>query len=412
MNKTNPKHNGLPFRGSGGIYLDYNATTPCDPRVVEAMLPWFYENPGNAASRTHAVGWKAEEAVKNARKQIANLIEVEDHEIIFTSGATESNNLALKGIYESYQTKGNHIITLTTEHKAVLDPLKKLETLGADVTYLEIKSDGLVDLIKLENAITEKTILIAIMWANNETGVLQNMAAIGKICADKNIFFFSDATQAVGKIKTHPKELGIHLMSFSAHKMYGPKGVGALYISNKTKVAEQMNGGGHERGFRSGTLNVPGIVGLGKAAEIALEEMEENAQHLKTLRDQLENSLLEKIELSSINGHQTRRLSHVCNMAFKFIDGEDLMGTFNQRLAVSSGSACTSASIDPSHVLIGMGLSNHLAQASLRFSLGKFTTKEEIEEVINTIVAGVKHLREKSPIWEMYKEGVDVDGFL
>ncbi len=394
------------------IYLDYNATTPCDPRVVEAMLPWFYENPGNAASRTHAIGWKAEEAVKNARKQIANLIEVESNEIVFTSGATESNNLAIKGIYEQYQTKGNHIITLTTEHKAVLDPLKKLETMGAEVTYLDVKPDGLVDLKKLENTITKKTIMVAIMWANNETGVLQNMKSIGEICTKKNIFFFSDATQAVGKIKTHPKELGIDLMSFSAHKMYGPKGVGALYISNKIKVAEQMNGGGHERGFRSGTLNVPGIVGFGKAAEIAIEEMEKNATELKTLRDQLENTLLEKIELSSVNGHQTQRLFHVCNMAFKFIDGEDLMSTFNQRLAVSSGSACTSASIEPSHVLIGMGLSNHLAQASLRFSLGKFTTREEIEEVVKTITAGVKHLRERSPVWEMYQNGVDVDGFL
>ena len=394
------------------IYLDYNATTPCDPRVVETMLPWFYENPGNAASRTHAIGWKAEEGVKNARKQIANLIAVEQNEIIFTSGATESNNLAIKGIYEYYQSKGNHIITLVTEHKAVLDPLKKLETIGADVTYLEVESDGPVDLKKLENAITEKTVMVVIMWANNETGVLQNMEAIGKICADKNIFFFSDATQAVGKIKTHPKELGIDLMSFSAHKMYGPKGVGALYISNKIKVAEQMNGGGHERGFRSGTLNVPGIVGFGKAAEIAFEEMNENAINLKTLRDQLENSLLKKVELTSINGHPNQRLSHVCNMAFKFIDGEDLMNTFNQRLAVSSGSACTSASIDPSHVLIGMGLSNHLAQASIRFSLGKFTTEKEIEETINTIVASVNLLRERSPIWEMYKNGVDVDGFL
>lgn len=392
------------------IYLDYNATTPCDPRVIETMLPWFYDNPGNAASRTHAVGWKAEEAVKNARKKIANLIEVEHNEIVFTSGATESNNLALKGIYEKHQSKGNHIITLTTEHKAVLDPLKKLETIGAVVTYMAVESDGLVNLKKLEKAISKKTIMIAIMWANNETGILQNMAAIGKICSDNNIIFFSDATQAVGKIETHPKELGIDSMSFSAHKMYGPKGIGALYISKKIKVAEQMNGGGHERGFRSGTLNVPGIVGFGKAAEI--DKMNENAIHLKILRDYLENTLLRKIEYSYVNGHPSQRLGHVCNMAFKFIDGEDLINTFNQRLAVSSGSACTSASIDPSHVLIGMGLSSHLAQASIRFSLGRFTTKDEIEETINTIVASVNLLRERSPIWEMYKNGVDVDGFL
>ena len=394
------------------IYLDYNATTPCDPRVVKAMLPWFYENPGNAASRTHAVGWKAEAAVKNARKHIANLIEVGHDEIIFTSGATESNNLAIKGIYESYQRKGNHIITLKTEHKAVLDPLVKMEKYGLDVTYLEVEPDGLINLEKLQNAITEKTIMVAIMWANNETGVLQNIEAIGKICTERKIIFFSDATQAVGKITTHPKALGIDLMAFSAHKMYGPKGIGALYISNKIKVEEQINGGGHERGFRSGTLNVPGIVGFGKAAEIALLEMEENKNHLKTLRNYLEKSLLEKIALSFINGHKEQRLSHVSNMAFKFVDGEDLMATFNQRLAVSSGSACTSVSIDPSYVLIGMGLSNHLAQASLRFSLGKFTTKEEIDDTINTIVAGVNHLREKSPIWGMYQDGVDVEGFL
>ena len=397
------------------IYLDYNATTPCDPRVVETMLPYFSEIHGNAASRTHAIGWKAEEAVKTARKQVAELINVEPHEIIFTSGATESNNLVLKGIYESYQNKGNHIITLTTEHKAVLDPLKKLETLGAEVTYLNVESDGLVDLEKLEDAITSQTILVAIMWANNETGVLQNMKAIGQICQQENIFLFSDATQAVGKIKTHPKELGIHLMSFSAHKMYGPKGIGALYIAHqgpKINLAEQMNGGGHERGYRSGTLNVPGIVGFGKAAEIAVNEMKEDVARLKKLRDKLENTLLEKLELTSVNGHKENRLAHTCNMAFKFIDGEDLMSSFNQNLAVASGSACTSASIDPSHVLLGMGLNSHLAQASLRFSLGKFTTEKEIDEALETIIASVNHLREMSPIWEMYKNGVDVEGFI
>lgn len=397
------------------IYLDYNATTPCDPRVVKAMLPYFYDCPGNAASRTHPFGWKAEEAVKNARKQLANLIGAELHELTFTSGATESNNLALKGIYEAYQHKGNHIITLTTEHKAVLDPLKKLETLGAEVTYLDVGADGLVDLEKLKNATTNKTILVAAMWANNETGVIQNMKAISQICQQKKIFLFSDATQAVGKIKTNPKELGIHLLSFSAHKMYGPKGVGALYIAHqnpKIKLIEQMNGGGHERGIRSGTLNVPGIVGFGKAAEIAQDEMENDLERLKKLRDKFENTLLDKLELTSINGHIEQRLAHTSNIAFKFIDGEELMSTFNHHLAVASGSACTSASIDPSHVLVAMGMSKHLAQASLRFSLGKFTTEKEIDEALEIIISSVNHLREKSPVWEMYKNGVDMEEFL
>jgi len=342
------------------IYLDYNATTPCDPRVVEAMLPWFYENPGNAASRTHPVGWKAEEAVKVARERLANLISVKPKEIVFTSGATESNNLALKGIYERYISKGNHIVTLTTEHKAVLDPLKKLEKAGAEVTYLEVEKDGRVDLEKMKNALTEKTILVAVMWANNETGVIQDMEAIGKICAEKKVFLFSDATQAVGKISVDPKKAGVHLMAFSGHKMYAPKGIGALYISGespKMRLTEQINGGGHEGGFRSGTLNVPSIVGFGKAAEIAAAEMSE-------------------------------------------------------RIAVASGSACTSASLDPSHVLLGMGLSKHLGQASLRFSLGKWTTEAEIDETIEMVIAGVNHLRATSPIWELYKDGVDVDAFL
>ena len=397
------------------IYLDYNATTPCDPRVVEAMLPWFYENPGNAASRTHPVGWKAEEAVKVARERIASLISADSRELIFTSGATESNNLALKGIYERYQSKGNHIITLTTEHKAVLDPLEKLEKSGAEVTYLEVESDGRVDLQKLEKAITDKTILVSIMWANNETGVIQDMEAIGKICSKKEVFLFSDATQAVGKISVNPKEVGVHLMAFSSHKMYGPKGVGALYIANsqpKTQLTEQQNGGGHERGLRSGTLNVPGIVGFGMAAKIASEEANENYKQLKKLRDKLEFGLSENIEETSINGNQKHRLPHVLNMAFKFIDGEQLITTFNQRIAIASGSACTSASLDPSHVLLAMGLSKHLGQASLRFSLGKFTTEAEIEETIEAVIAGVNQLRKISPIWELYKDGVDVEALL
>lgn len=378
------------------------------------MLPWFYENPGNAASRTHPVGWKAEEAVKVARERLANLISVKPKEIVFTSGATESNNLALKGIYERYISKGNHIVTLTTEHKAVLDPLKKLEKAGAEVTYLEVEKDGRVDLEKMKNALTEKTILVAVMWANNETGVIQDMEAIGKICAEKEVFLFSDATQAVGKISVDPKKAGVHLMAFSGHKMYAPKGIGALYISGespKMRLTEQINGGGHEGGFRSGTLNVPSIVGFGKAAEIAAAEMSENTTRLGQLRDKLETAFL-KIEGTSVNGNQEHRLAHVLNIAFKFIDGEQLMTTFNQRIAVASGSACTSASLDPSHVLLGMGLSKHLGQASLRFSLGKWTTEAEIDETIEMVIAGVNHLRATSPIWELYKDGVDVDAFL
>lgn len=392
------------------IYLDNNSTTPCDPRVVDTMVPYFFEKHGNAASRNHAFGWAAEEAVDYAREQIAALINADSKEIIFTSGATESNNLALKGVFEMYARKGNHIITVNTEHKAVLDACKALEKKGAEVTYLTVKGDGLVDLAELEAAIKDNTIMVSVMWANNETGVIQPMEAIGKICNDKGVLFHSDATQAVGKIPTFPREIGVHLMSFTSHKMYGPKGVGALYVSRKNprvKVTSQMDGGGHERGMRSGTLNVPGIVGFGKAAEIAREEMIQDAERLSKLRDKLDAGLA-TMEEAQINGNVEHRMPHVTNISFKHVEGEGLMMTFNQNIAVSSGSACTSASLEPSYVLVGMGLGDDLAHSSIRFSLGRFTKEEEIDAAIELVKKGVNHMRDLSPIWEMYKEGIDL----
>ncbi|HMW39963.1 MAG: IscS subfamily cysteine desulfurase [Saprospiraceae bacterium] len=393
------------------IYLDNNATTPCDPRVVEAMLPYFYEHPGNAASRSHPFGWEAEDAVDHARKQIATLISADEKEIIFTSGATESDNLAIKGVFEMYSRKGNHIITCTTEHKAVLDSCKNLEKKGAEVTYLQVNREGLIDLAELEAAIRPTTILVSVMWANNETGVIQPMEEIGKICARHGILFMSDATQAVGKIPVNPRACGVHLMAFSSHKMYGPKGVGALYISRKdprVKVTAQMDGGGHERGMRSGTLNVPGIVGFGKAAEISMNEMQQEGIRLSALRDKLENGFKSRLEEVYVNGSAEHRMPHVTNISFKHVEGEGLMMTFNQQIALSSGSACTSASLEPSYVLVALGLGDDLAHSSLRFSLGRFTTEEEIDQAIDAVAAGVNHMRDLSPIWEMYKEGVDL----
>ncbi len=394
------------------IYLDNNSTTPCDPRVVDAMLPYFHDHFGNAASRSHPFGWEAEEGVDYAREQVAKLINVDSKEIIFTSGATESDNLALKGVFEMYSRKGNHIITLQTEHKAVLDSCKKLEKLGADVTYLSVNRDGRVDLETLEAAITDKTILISVMWANNETGVIQPMKEIGDICAKHGILFMSDATQAVGKIPVDPKATGVHLMAFTGHKMYGPKGVGALFVNRKNprvKVTAQIDGGGHERGMRSGTLNVPGIVGLGTAAELARLEMDQDAQRLSKLRDKLEKGLIENLEEVYINGNVEHRMPHVTNVSFKHVEGEGLMMTFNQNIAVSSGSACTSASLEPSYVLMALGLGDDLAHSSIRFSLGRFTTDEEIDLAIDMLTKGVNHMRDLSPIWEMYKEGVDLE---
>ena len=394
------------------IYLDNNATTPTDPRVVEAMIPYFHEIPGNAASRNHPYGWAAEQAVENARKQIADLVNVDEREIIFTSGATESDNLAIKGVFEMYQRKGDHIITVKTEHKAVLDACAKVEKMGGKVTYLDVQRNGLIRLEDLEAAITDKTVLVSVMWANNETGVIQPMKEIGDICAKHGVLFMSDATQAVGKIPVDPKAVGVHLMAFTSHKMYGPKGVGALFVNRKSprvKVTSQMDGGGHERGMRSGTLNVPGIVGFGKAAEIAKEEMHQDAERLSKLRDKLESALMGSLEEAYVNGTRESRMPHVTNISFKHVEGEGLMMTFNQNIAVSSGSACTSASLEPSYVLVALGLGDDLAHSSLRFSLGRFTTEEDIDETIAKVTEGVNHMRDISPIWEMYKEGIDID---
>ncbi|MEZ5055642.1 MAG: IscS subfamily cysteine desulfurase [Saprospiraceae bacterium] len=397
------------------IYLDNNATTPCDPKVVEAMLPYFHEIPGNAASRTHIFGWKAEEAVKQARANVAKILDAEPEEIVFTSGATEAVNLALKGVFEAYASKGRHIITCQTEHKAVLDTCEHLEKLGAEVTILEVDKKGLINLEELKNAIRKDTILVSIMWANNETGVIQDVEAIGEICKEKDVFFLCDATQAVGKIPVSVQKANIHLAACSAHKLYGPKGIGALYVRRKNprvKVIAQIDGGGHEREMRSGTLNVPAIVGFGKAVEIALQTMEEQGKRLKKLRDTFEKKCQENIEEVTINGSTAHRLPHVTNLTFKFVESENLMASFNQRIAVSSGSACTSATLEPSYVLRAMGISDHDASASLRFSLGRWTTEEQMEETLQTIIENVAHLRSQSPVWQMFKEGIDVEELL
>jgi cysteine desulfurase len=393
------------------IYLDNNATTPVDPRVLEAMIPYFTQNFGNAASRNHPFGWVAEEGVDYAREQVGKLIGAEDKEIIFTSGATESINLALKGAFEMYAKKGNHIITAKTEHKAVLDTCKHIEKMGGEVTYLDVNYDATINLADLEAAIKPNTIMICIMYANNETGVIQPMKEIGEICAKHGVLFMSDITQVAGKIPVDVKALGIHLAAFTAHKMYGPKGVGALFVNRikpRVKVVAQMDGGGHERGMRSGTMNVPGIVGFGKAAEIAMKEMDQDAARLSKLRDRLQTALMEKLEEVTINGNVNSRMPHVTNMSFKHVEGEGLMMTFNQEIGLSSGSACTSASLEPSYVLVAMGLGDDLAHSSLRFSLGRFTTDEDIDYTIEAIANGVNHMRDLSPIWEMYKEGVDL----
>lgn len=382
-----------------------------DPRVLEAMLPYFTEKFGNAASRNHSFGWIAEEAVDYAREQIAKLINADPKEIIITSGATEADNLAIKGVYEMYASKGNHIITCTTEHKAVLDTCKHIEKIGGQVTYLDVKADGLIDLDELEKAITPKTILIAIMYGNNETGVIQDIRAISKIARKHGALFFTDGTQAVGKIPVDVNADGIDLMAFSAHKMYGPKGVGALYVRRKNprvKVTAQMDGGGHERGMRSGTLNVPAIVGFGKACELCMNEMESESKRLSKMRDRLESALLE-LEESYVNGSREHRLPHVANISFKYVEGEGLMMGFNKNIALSSGSACTSASLEPSYVLKALGLGDDLAHSSLRFGLGRFTTDEQIDFTIDAIKNTVLKLREMSPLWEMFKEGVDIN---
>ena len=382
-----------------------------DPRVLEAMTPYFLEHYGNAASRNHPFGWEAEEAVDYAREQVAKLIGADAKEIIFTSGATEGDNLAIKGVFEMYASKGNHIITATTEHKAVLDTCKHLEKLGGEVTYLQVKRDGLIDLAELEAAIRPSTILIAIMYANNEIGTIQPMKEISTIAKKHGVLVFTDAVQAVGKIPVDVNKDGIDLMAFTAHKMYGPKGIGALYVRRKNprvKVTAQMDGGGHERGMRSGTLNVPGIVGFGKACEICRLEMEADTKRLSILRNKLETELM-KLEEAYINGSTEHRLPHVTNISFKHVEGEGLLMGFNKNIALSSGSACTSASLEPSYVLKALGLGDDLAHSSLRFGLGRFTQEDQIDYTVKAISETVLKLREMSPLWEMYKEGIDLD---
>ena len=392
------------------IYLDNNATTAMDPRVLEAMTPYFLEHFGNAASRNHPFGWEAEEAVDYAREQVAKLIGADPKEIIFTSGATEADNLGIKGVYEMYASKGNHIITATTEHKAVLDTCKHIEKSGGEVTYLQVNSEGLIDLKELEAAIKPTTILIAIMYANNEIGTVQPVKEIGIIAKKHGVLVFSDATQAVGKMPVDVNKDGIDLMAFTGHKMYGPKGVGALYVRRKNprvKVTAQMDGGGHERGMRSGTLNVPGIVGFGKACELCRLEMEEDTKRISKMRDHLETELM-KLEEAYLNGSKEHRLPHVTNISFKHVEGEGLLMGFNKNIALSSGSACTSASLEPSYVLKALGLGDDLAHSSLRFGLGRFTTDDQIEYTIKAISETVLKLRDMSPLWEMYKEGIDL----
>lgn len=392
------------------IYLDYNSTTPCEPRVLEAMLPYFSSAFGNAASRNHPLGWQAEEAVELAREQIAQLIGAEPKEIIFTSGATEAVNLALKGVFETYSGKGNHIVTCNIEHKAVLDTCESIEKMGGEVTYLKVKPNGIPDLTELEAAMKPTTILVAVMYANNEIGTIMPIKEISAIAKKKGVLVFSDATQAVGKIPVNVMKDGIDLMAFSAHKLYGPKGVGALYVRRKdprVKLSPQIHGGGHERGMRSGTLNVPGIAGFGKACELALNEMQEVEERIRQLRDRLENGLL-KIEETYLNGDKNQRLPNVTNISFRYVEGDALMMGFNKNIAVSSGSACTSASPEPSYVLKALEVGDDLARSSIRFSLGRNTTEEEIEFTIKEITNTVNKLRELSPLWEMFKEGVEI----
>ncbi|HTI07943.1 MAG TPA: IscS subfamily cysteine desulfurase [Puia sp.] len=388
------------------IYLDYNSTTPCDPRVVEAMLPYFTEKFGNAASRTHSFGWEGEEAVEYAREQIAKLIGAEPKEIIFTSGATEADNLAIKGVFELYAGKGNHIITAATEHKAVLDTCHHIEKMGGEVTYLPVDREGLIDLSELEAAIRPTTILISIMYANNEIGVIQPIGEISRIARQHGVLFFTDGAQAVGKVGVDVNRDGIDLLALSAHKIYGPKGVGALYVRRKNprvRLSAQMDGGGHERGMRSGTLNVPAIVGFGKAAELCRLEMEADNLRIAALRDKLENALLE-IEQSCINGSRRHRLPHTTNFSFRYVDAEGLITAVNKSIALSSGSACTSASLEPSYVLKALGLDDALAHSSLRVGLGRWTTEEEVNYAIKELKSAVIRLRGLSPLWEQYLE--------
>ncbi len=392
------------------IYMDNHATTPVDPRVVQEMLPYFTEKFGNAASRNHQFGWEAEEAVEQARDRIAKLIGATPKEIIFTSGATESDNLAIKGVAEMYKEKGNHIITAVTEHKAVLDTCKRLEKYGFRITYMPVQKDGLVDLDDLKRAIDDKTILVTLMAANNEIGVVQPLAEIGKLCKERGVLFHTDSTQAVGKIPMDVNKMNIDLASISAHKMYGPKGVGALYVRRKNprvQLVAQMDGGGHERGMRSGTLEVPNIVGLGKACEIAMNEMPQESCRMAGLRNRLKDKIMGELDEVYVNGSWEHRLPNNLNISFAYVEGESLLMGIND-VAVSSGSACTSATLEPSYVLKALGTGDELAHSSIRFGLGRFNTEAEVDYVAAKVIDVVKRLRELSPLYEMAKEGIDL----
>ena len=392
------------------IYMDNHATTPMDPRVLEEMLPYFMEKFGNAASRNHSFGWAAEEGVETARERIAKVVGATTKEIIFTSGATESDNLAIKGVAEMYREKGNHIITAVTEHKAVLDTCKRLEKYGYRVTYMPVQKDGLIDLDDLKRAMDEKTILVSIMYANNEIGVIQPVTEIGKLCHERGVIFHTDATQAIGKVPVDVIKQNIDLASISGHKMYGPKGVGALYVRRKNprvQISAIIDGGGHERGMRSGTLNVPSIVGLGKACAIAQEEMPKESCKLAGLRNRLRDRIMNRLDETYINGSMEHRLPGNLNISFAYVEGESLLMGIND-IAVSSGSACTSATLEPSYVLKALGTGDDLAHSSIRFGLGRFNTEGEVDYVADRVIETVERLRELSPLYEMAKEGINL----
>ena len=394
------------------IYMDYHATTPVDPRVIEAMLPYFNVKFGNAASRSHSYGWTAEEAVSIARERVAALIGAKNpKEIVFTSGATESDNVAIKGVAEFYRDKGNHIITTKIEHKAVLDTCKRLEKEGYEVTYLDVGADGLVDVDAVKSAITDKTILVSVMLANNEVGTVQPIAEIGKLTRERGVLLHSDAVQGIGKVPFDVEAFNVDLASITAHKMYGPKGVGALFVRRRNPrvlLAPQIDGGGHERGMRSGTLNVPGIVGFGVAAEIMRTEGAEEVKRVQKLRDRLLGTLEKNLDAIQVNGHREKRLPHNLNVSFSFVEGEALLMAIKD-VACSSGSACTSASLEPSYVLHSMGIGDDLAHSSIRFGLGRWTTEEEVDYVAELVTKKVQKLRDMSPLYEMHKEGIDIN---
>ena len=391
------------------IYFDYSATTPVDPRVVDKMVPWLYENFGNPASRSHSFGWDSEEAVERAREEVAKLVNADPREIVWTSGATESDNLAIKGAANFYAERGKHIITVKTEHKAVLDTCRELERQGFDVTYLNVKDDGLIDLDSFKAALRPDTVLVSVMMVNNEIGVVQDIETLGEICREKGIIFHVDAAQATGKVQIDLQKLKVDLMSFSAHKTYGPKGIGALYVRRKPRIRieAQMHGGGHERGFRSGTLATHQIVGMGEAFRLAREEMGTENERIRMLRDRLWNGL-SQIEEVYLNGDMDQRVPHNLNVSFNYVEGESLIMAIKE-LAVSSGSACTSASLEPSYVLRALGRNDELAHSSIRFTLGRFTTEKEVDFAIELLKSRVGKLRDMSPLWEMAKEGIDLN---